>query len=379
MEPMHGRRDGPPLISIGILAYNEEDGLKTTLESLFKQTLFAELEALGEWCEVICVANGCVDDTVAVAAEFFSAASSHPHAAAFECRVEDIKEKGKANAVNHFFHRLSHPEAPYLVLMDADILFCEEKTLHSLYGGLKADLEAWVTVGRIYKDVYFKKEKTLFDRISLSASAMTQAGKAQLSGQLYCIRGGVGRNIYFPKGILGEDGFIKQLVCHDFFTADFREERIKKVEDAAHIFEAYKSVSDILRIQKREMTNQVIYHVLIQAIHRDFSEAERRTMARTLRQKEREDPDWLLKAIDAFIRQTRFFWRIHPNALTFRLRRLWSMPVAERFKRLPTALVGTAVQGLACRSAYRSLKDGSFGEWPDTKSQNLGALDAGRG
>jgi glycosyltransferase involved in cell wall biosynthesis len=370
-------RSSPPLISIGILAYNEEDGIKTMLESLFKQTLFAELERRGEWCEVICVANGCVDDTVEVTRDFFGRNhAEHPNAGAFSCQVEEIVEKGKSNALNHYYHRLSHPDARFLLLMDADILFYESATLHSLTQGLIEDQEAWVTVGQIYKDIYFKENKTTFDRISLATSTMTRAGTAQLSGQLYCIRSSVARNIYFPRGILNEDGFIKLLVCNDFYVNEFNAKRIKKVEQAAHIFESYKSISDIMNIQKREMTSQVIYNVFIEIALKRMDSRQRSDFADSLRQKEKEDPNWLLKDIADYMQQTRYFWRIFPNALTFRLRRLWSMSARHRITHLPTALAATLMQTITCYRAYQALKDGSFGHWPDTKSQNLGNLKA---
>lgn len=374
MERTSPERASPPLLSIGILAYNEEDGIKTTLESLFKQTIFAELERAGAWCEVVCVANGCVDATVAVADDFFAAASAHPHAAAFECRVEDIQEKGKTNALNQYYHRLSDQRASFLVLMDADILFREPETLHRLYRGLETDPEAQITVGRLYKDVQFKEKKTLLDRISLSTSDMTRAGKAQLSGQLYCIRGDTVRNIYFPKGLLVEDGFIKMVVCSDFFTRDTEPNRIKVVEGASHVFEAYKKIADVLNNQKRQMIAQTISYILADVYIAGLNREERVDFGRTMRQREQENPDWLKGEIERYIGARHFFWQLFPYVLSFRLRRLWSMSGAAKLTHAPTALIATAVQALSCFRAFRAFKSGAIDYWPDTKSQTLGTL-----
>jgi len=58
-------------IAIGIIAWNEEAVIAAMLESLFAQTLFAELAAQNIGCEIICVANGCTDRTAAVARDIF--------------------------------------------------------------------------------------------------------------------------------------------------------------------------------------------------------------------------------------------------------------------------------------------------------------------
>ena len=77
-----------PHIAIGILAWNEDEAIEATLNSLLRQSLFANLARRNLNCEIICVANGCTDGTASVAASFFAAQRrEHPSKAAFTGRV----------------------------------------------------------------------------------------------------------------------------------------------------------------------------------------------------------------------------------------------------------------------------------------------------
>ena len=81
---------------------------------------------------------------------------------------------------------------------------------------------------------------------------MTQASAAQVTGQLYCIRAAAARNIYLPRDLAAcEDGFIKTLISADFLTRPASPARIMQADDASHVFEAYSSIGDILKNQKR--------------------------------------------------------------------------------------------------------------------------------
>src|ERR1051325_1546085 len=83
-------------ISIGIIAWNEEQGIGTMLNSLFQQSIFTEIARRGQSCEIICVANGCSDRTPEIVAETFAAQTgAHPHGNAIFCRVMNLSERGK--------------------------------------------------------------------------------------------------------------------------------------------------------------------------------------------------------------------------------------------------------------------------------------------
>src|SRR5688572_3294321 len=145
-------------LSIGIIVRNEEEAITPALQSLFRQTLFEELAARGEACEIICVANGCTDQTVPAAARVFVEQSAkHPMASSFHCRMEVLPEAGKINAINHFVHRFSSPEAQYLFLMDGDIMLHSPRTLWNMCSALEENKTASIATDEPLKDISLGK------------------------------------------------------------------------------------------------------------------------------------------------------------------------------------------------------------------------------
>lgn len=271
-------------ISIGIIAWNEEKAVGAALKSLFQQSLFGKLDRRSFSCEIICLANGCTDRTSAIAADIFAEQSrQHSFRNSFSCRSVDIKERGKINAWNHFVHNLSAPEARFLFLMDADILIDEAETFWNMIATLEENPGACIATDRPRKSLSFKKHKSWFDRLSLLASQMTQAGEAQLCGQLYCIRADIARRIYLPRDLAAcEDGFIKAVICTDFLTRQLVPDRILLANEASHTFEAYTSIRSILKNQKRQMIGQTIVHILVDDYLRKLAPADRMNLARIL-------------------------------------------------------------------------------------------------
>jgi len=355
-----------PMVSIGVIAWNEEAGIGAMLESVFQQTLFAELARRGRPCEILCLTNGCTDRTPEVVAEIFARQSrDHPEAANFSCRVHDLTERGKINAWNRFVHSFSARDAKYLFLMDADILIHPRETLWNMVDTLEKNREASVSVDLPCKDIASKNRKTLWDRVSLGASQMTGSASAQLCGQLYCIRSEAARNIYLPRDLCAcDDGFIKALVCTDFLTHQVWPWRIVAAAEAAHTFEAYVSPAGVLKNQKRQMIGQTIVHILIDTYLNKLPPSQRTKLARALTEKEQADPDWLKRLIAGHIRRTRFWWQLYPGLLSHRFKRLATL---NRFKRIacfPAALAGFLLALVSSYLAYASLKKGATDYWP---------------
>lgn len=369
----------PALVSIGVLAWNEADVIRETLDSILRQSIFAELARRGRRCELVCVANGCTDATARIAAEVLDAAArEHPAREALVARALDLPERGKFNAWNVFVHQRSAPEAELLVLMDGDILLHGEGTLWSLCQALLEHPEASISTDEPIKDVALKARKTLFDRVSLATSAMSRGG-AQVSGQLYCIRAAVARNIWLPAGLPAcEDGLIKALVCTDFLSREADVRRVVRAPGAAHVFASYATVLDVLRNQKRQMIGQTALHVLDVHLRR-LSPAERGRMAETLREMDSADPLWLKRLIGEHVRGTRHCWELFPNLLGYRFQRLMKLPGPEKVAYLPAALAGFLVTLVSSAMAYRFLRQGNTDFWPDTKSPNLSEIAAARG
>src|SRR5206468_1289468 len=115
-------QSAPITLSIGILAWNEEEAIGVALDSLFRQSLFAELSRRHLQCEILCVANGCTDRTAAIAGAVFEEQTrAHPYKEAFCCGALNLPKPGKTGAWNSFVHELSAPQELVLFLMDVDI------------------------------------------------------------------------------------------------------------------------------------------------------------------------------------------------------------------------------------------------------------------
>lgn len=195
--------NGAVRLSLGIIVRNEEEAIGPMLESLFRQTLFEELNKRGLLCEIICVANGCTDRTVEIAERIFAErTATHPFADSFRCRVESLARPGKLHAWNQYVHRLSAREAECLFLTDGDIVIYHLATLWNMYLVLEQNETATAVTDQPLKDIAFKERNTWRERISLATSRITQSHPAQLTGQLYCIRSAVARNIYLPRDLI---------------------------------------------------------------------------------------------------------------------------------------------------------------------------------
>src|SRR5882672_8909013 len=134
---MNTEQHTAPRVSIAVRAWNEEKVIRTSLESIFQQSIFKELSRRNERCEVLCVANGCSDRTAEIArAVFAEQEQAHPHAHAFDARVVDIAEAGRNNTWNAFVHAESHRQAEFLFIMDSDLIFDRCDTLFNMYATL---------------------------------------------------------------------------------------------------------------------------------------------------------------------------------------------------------------------------------------------------
>lgn len=364
-------------VSIGMIARNEERSIGPALRSLFRQTLFAELEKRGLAAEIWCIANGCTDATAEVAGRILGQnGADHPHRHTFTGRVLAVPEAGKINAWNLFVHRVSAPEAGYLVLLDADIVFGHVTTLWNLCRALEENPAAQLSAGEPVKDIALKKNPTLRERLSLATTRMNRGSAAQLTGQLYCIRAAAARRIRLPRELPAcEDGLIKSLVCSDFLTRRPLATRLVRARNASHIFEAYVSAGDIIRNQKRQMIGQTFVHLLVDSYLPSLPAPDRADLNETVRRLDEEDPGWLRRLMAEHLRRTRWFWRLFPGIPGFRFRRLAQLPAPKRLFHLPAAVIGFGVTLAACWLAARALRRGRLRYWPGKRGHPPGRED----
>ncbi|HZP59834.1 MAG TPA: glycosyltransferase family 2 protein [Opitutaceae bacterium] len=371
-KPNDEEETRPICFSLGIMAWNEEESIRQALVSLFQQSVFQKLALRHERCELFCIANGCTDRTAALASELFRQLKRrHPYAQVITTHVVDIPEPGRNNAWNRFVHEFSAPETRFIYLMDADIIFHHRDTLYNLLATLEQAPRACVSSGRQHKSIEFKKKKTLRDRLSLATSSMTGTIEGRISGQLYCMRACIARNLYLPRDLsANDDGFFKAAICTDFFNENLDAGRVVTALDAAHVYDAYLSMPEVLNNQKRQMIGQTSVHVLVEYL-KNLPQEERANLAELLRQRERSDPEWLRKLLNQHLAHVRFFWRLFPGILTFRFRRLWKLKGMRKLSHLPAAILGLVVTLIACARAFQFLKKGRSYYWPKAGRQTM--------
>jgi len=362
----------PVALSIGIMAWNEEASIVPMLQSLFQQSIFAHLAFRGERCEVVCLANGCTDRTVAVTREIFAAMNrDHPARRGLLARVEDIATPGRNNAWNRFVHEFSARETRFICLMDADIVFNRTDTIALVLRELERQPRLGGASDWPVKQLAIPGRPTWRERLSLATSDMTGTIPGRLNGMLYCLRAGIARNLFLPRDVLAnDDGFFKAAICTDFFRAPMNPTKVVSVREATHLYEPYLSLRAVLNNQKRQMIGQATVHVIIAYLY-TLTVTDRVQLAATLRRLETLDPDWLKKLIAAHVARTRYFWRLFPGILGFRWRRLWGMPGSQRLTHLPAAVAGFGVTLIASWQAARFLRRGVANFWPKVERQSI--------
>jgi glycosyltransferase involved in cell wall biosynthesis len=372
-----GDKISPPRISIAIRAWNEEGVIRRTLENLFEQNLFEELCLRDEYCEVICIPNGCTDRTAEIASAVFAEQNEkHPFKKGFVWRVNDMKQAGRNNTWNAYVHELSHPDAEFLFLMDSDILFNRTDTLFNMYATLLNQPEAAIVSDQPIKDVSLKSRRSWRDVISLATSDMNRATVGQMTGQLYGIRTEVARQLYLPKDLGIDDGFIKALVCTDFFTCELNPNRIQTAPNASHVFEAYTSVQDVMKNQKRQMIGQTTVHVLLEYL-KALPPEQRADLPALFRDNDTNDPDWVKRMVQEHLQKKRYFWRLFPDVLTFRLKRWRGLKGVKMLTHFPAAVAGTVVTLVSCAQAHRHFKRGQMHYWPKASREGIQQMNVG--
>jgi glycosyltransferase involved in cell wall biosynthesis len=348
-------------LSLGILAWNEENAIGAMIASLGTQTLFAA----GWDVEILVLPNGCTDRTATVAREALETfRRAHP---AVRVAVHEIAVPGKANAWNECVHRLSDPLSRYLIFLDADIRLLGDDTLLSLIRTLENDPAAEISTDRPVKHVEQKPAKSLRDRFLLLVGRMTAAAPGQLTGQLYAARAATLRQIVLPRGLIVDDGFLKQMVCTGGYAHPPRQEAIRRAPEAAHEFECYTRLADIFHHQVRQAVGQTIYSYL-----RDDLKACGRPVFAELRRRSEEDPDWLARLVREEVAR-RGWWVMDSTALSMRWRRIrFGRGPAQKAAFAALALAALAVDLPVFWAANEKLRRGKIaGIWKDTTNRVL--------
>ena len=346
-----------PVISIAILAHNEAGNIQSTLKSLFQQTVFHDA-AIASGVEVMVVANGCGDRTADIASASLARLAREISIPLLNWSVVEIPEAGKSNAWNLFVHEYADGNADLLCLMDADIQFLHECTVERAIAKLTEDSEIWVTTDLPVKDIQVNQRNGWLERASLaSPTPLTSA----LCGQFYCGRASVLRQIWMPKGLPVEDGFLRGMVLTDRFTGPEVERRVQRVEEASHLFEAYVDWRSLLRHERRLIVGDVINSLLFRYFWAECSPQQ--DAGDLVRRNNARDPNWLPRMLGD-IADRRGGWLVPPRLLFRRFRKLRSHSPLGAIVRFPIVLSAFLTDLVLFVQANRQIQQGNgLGYW----------------
>lgn len=379
-------------ISIGVLAYNEESSIAETIASIGEQSLVKQLPP-GWSLEIVCVPNGCKDRTSDVArGALDQLVQAVGVRRGVSVRVVDIQRPSKENAWNEFVHRISDPQSNVLILMDGDVRIVHPDALQSMVTALLSHPDAYVCGARTVKHLQLKADQSLWERISLGATelrshASSVSAVGGFAGCLYAARASACRRLRLPAILRGEDSFLRAVWSTDFFTTPINQadpSRIINAPDATVLFEAYVSPRQVLKNLRRRAVGLTINSMLYDKLWAEATPAE--DAGALLLKWDREDPGWDRSLLKQKIEERGgwippggpFLHWISPSGnLWTWFRRMKGLPLKQKLKRLPVAMIGTCLTLYAYSAANRMIRSGELENLWFTTRTNLGS-PAGR-
>ena len=306
------------LISIGILAWNEEEIIATTLDSLLRQSVFHETDSdlpEIEW-EIIVVPNGCSDTTAAISRRILEKLVEQVVGPKITFAVHELEEPGKSNAWNHYIHEFSNKHADLILMIDADIEFGEAETISNTIKSLLQNPEAVVAVDLPLKHAVKKTRKTLLEWISTTASSVANSSSPAISGQFFCARTSALRQIWMPKGLAVEDGFLHIMIATDCFRSDVDGRKIIRAENATHYYETLTNIKAIFRHEVRIVIGTAVNCYFTWDFLLFATDTSGPGAGVLIKNKVKEDPSWYPAFVNNSIRN-HGFW-VLPRGMLFR-------------------------------------------------------------
>jgi Glycosyl transferase family 2 len=338
-------------ISIGILAHNEALSIEKTFDSLFQQSLFQASPPLE--IEIICVPNGCSDDTADVCRQVLEKQVLQK---TVTWQVSELTAPGKPNAWNHYIHEVAAADADYVFLMDADIWFNTPETLMAMVDLLQQQPSVWVAVDQPIKDVLLKAHKNPAEHLSVMVSELSGSGdQVWLCGQLYCARAAVLRRIYMPTELSADDGFLYEMITTNCLTTASQPDRIARAQGASHVFEAYTNPQQLIKHERWLVIANIVNALIFDQVHRNaIASSEAISAAKYFRDWDQQNPQWVSHLIRTELTQ-KSGWLTPPDFLQRRFTNLQHKPWLKRLLLTPLATIALGVDLLTLYTANRHL------------------------
>lgn len=353
------------IVSIGMLAWDEETGIAQTIQSLFQQSVFSSHPQglhVAHW-ELIIVPNGCSDATATVASEALALCLSNLPIKNVTGSVIELSEAGKSNAWNHYIHDFSRRDADIFVMVDSDIEFDHPDTILNSIQLLIDNPQCSVVVDTPLKDFTKKQRRTFFEELSLKCSNETFTRDTGIAGSFYCSRTQTLRNVWMPKGLSGEDGFLRAMIVTDCFRSAVAPSRVARAENASHFYEGLTQPKAIFKHELRMVIGTALNCYFTWDFLKFATDPKGAGAGHLIRNCLEHDPDWYKTYIQNEIKN-RGWWVLPRGMLFRRFSGFRDFPLRKKLKRMPFASLTFLFDLLVFLVANRRLKkSGAIGFW----------------
>lgn len=351
------------IVSIGMLAWNEEDGIANTIRSLFRQSAFVANDGLVKEWELLVVPNGCSDGTASVAAAALEECVASLGVQNVKCAVREIGQPGKSNAWNHYVHQLSRKDADFILMVDSDIELDHPDTVVNAIRELQGNPLASVVVDLPLKDIVRKENKSFLERLSVAVSNDRLSTTIGIAGSFYCARAAVLRGIWMPVGLPGEDGFLKAMIVTDLFRSEVDPRRLVRAKNASHFYEAESTFSGIFRHELRLVIGTALNCYFTWDFLKFATDPKGPGAGILIRNHLEHDADWYRNFIMNEIRN-RGFWVLPRGMLFRRFSAISGLSRGVVIKKLPLTICAFLFDLLVFSVANNKLKKGKgIGFW----------------
>lgn len=256
-------------VDLGVFAHNEEAHIGALISDLASQTLLLNPEID---CRIYILANGCSDRTVANARQAIDRLTENARQI---IEIHDIATPGKSKTWNSFAHTISRHDVDFLLFTDADIRVHQPNVLEILIVQLQTNPAQFVANSRPVKDLELQDRKMSFiERAIVAGGGSLNDWRRSICGQLYAIRAEVARRVWMPVGLPVEDGFLRAMVLTDCLTRDEIIERIDGDAAAWHEYESEKTLSGLIRHQRRIVIGSAINTMLFDVLRKNVVSLE---------------------------------------------------------------------------------------------------------
>ncbi len=192
------------VLSIGILAHDEEGSILRMLRSLVRQTAWRATPAAPR--QIVVYANGCADRTAEVARDFGRDIA--------EFEIVETAEKGKSQGWNALKRHL-RSDADWWIFADADVIL-HWRAIEFLLAAAAEHPEAVVLSSTLVSSARFVPVRYRgFLESARVESERLKDPRRMVSARFYAIRREVAESITLPPGLLNEDLYLSRLIGSD--------------------------------------------------------------------------------------------------------------------------------------------------------------------